>query len=104
MSLLLLGPSALVCLSLFLLFELSDAPLTLACPRDSESTPLQLKLNDLADAITTIGIISGGFLFVALLIRYFFERGMNILQRYSDLSSLLTNTNPFHAVRQVTWD
>ena len=79
----------MVCLSLFLLFELSDAPLTLACPRDSESTPLQIKSNDLADAITTIGIVSGGFLFVALFIRYFFELGTNILQRYSDVSSSL---------------
>ena len=57
-------------------------PLTLACPRDSESTPLQLKMNDLADAITTIGIIAGGFLFVALLIRYFLELETNNLQRY----------------------
>ena len=104
MSLLLLGPTALVCLSHFLLFELSDAPLTLACPRDSESTPLQLKLNDLANAITTIGIISGGFLFVALLTRYFFELGTNILQRYSDVSSSLNKSELFHAARRVTWD
>ena len=87
MSSLPLEPRAWVCLLLFLSFELSDTLLTLAFPRDLESTPLQLKLNDLADAIITIGTISGGLLFVALLIRYFFELGTNILQRYSDVSS-----------------
>ena len=88
MSLLLLGPRAWVCSSPFLSFEFSDTPLTLARPRDSESTPLQLKLNDLADAISQIGRIAGGLLFVALLIRYFFEPGTVNLQRYVDLSAL----------------
>ncbi|KAI9449867.1 calcium-translocating P-type ATPase [Lactarius psammicola] len=39
----------------------------------SENTPLQLKLNDLAEAIAKIGSIAGGLLFVALLIRYFVQ-------------------------------
>ena len=69
-------------------FKLSDAPLTLARSRGSESTPLQLKLNDLADAIAQIGRVVGGLLFVALLIRYFFEPGTVNLQRYVDLSAL----------------
>ena len=86
MSLLLLDPRAWVCLSPFLSSELSDAPLTLAHPRDSESTPLQLKLDDLADAIAQIGCIAGGLLLVAL-IRYFFEPGTANLQRYVDLSA-----------------
>ena len=90
MSLLQLDPGAWVCLSSFLLLELSDASLTSARPRDSESTPLQLKLNDLADAITQIGCIAGGLLFVALLIRGFFELGPADLQRYFDLSALKT--------------
>ena len=90
MSLLLLDPSAWVCSSLFISFELrlSDAPLTLAHPRDSENTSLKLKLNDLADAITQIGSITGGLLFVTLLVRCFFERGTANLQRYVDLSAL----------------
>ena len=69
-------------------FKLPDAPLTLAHPRDSESTLLQLKLNDLAVAISQIGSIAGGLLFVALLIRCFFELGTANLQRYVGLSAL----------------
>ena len=88
MSLLLLDPRAWVCSSPFLSFELSDALLTSAFPRDSESTPLQLKLNDLAVAIAQIGSIAGGLLFVALPIRCFFEPGTVNLQRYVDLSAL----------------
>ena len=88
MSLLLLDPRTWVCSLLFLSSELSDTPLTLARPRDSESTPLQLKLNDLADEISQIGRIAGGLLFVALLIRCFFEPGTVNLQRYVNLSAL----------------
>jgi Ca2+-transporting ATPase len=56
---------------------------------DSENTPWQLKLNDLAEAIAKVGSVAGGLLFVALLVRYFFELGTNDLQRYFDASSLL---------------
>jgi Ca2+-transporting ATPase len=71
------------------LIELTDAPLTSAFPRDLESTPLQIKLNDLTDAITKIGSIAGGLLFVALLVRYFFELETSNFQRYFDASWLL---------------
>jgi Ca2+-transporting ATPase len=60
-------------------------PLTPAFPCDSECTPLELKLNDLEDAITKIGSIAGGLLFVALLTRYFFELRTNNFQRYCDV-------------------
>jgi hypothetical protein len=90
MSLLLLEPRTWVCISLFLSFELSDVPLTSAFPCDSESTPLQLKLNDLAEAITKTGSIAGGLLCVSLLLRYFFEPGTANPQRYFDASSLLS--------------
>ena len=89
MSLLLLEPRDWVCLLIFLSVELSHAPLSLACPCDSENTPLRLNMNDLAEAIAKIGSVAGGLLFVALLIRCFFELGTNSLQRYFDLSSLL---------------
>jgi Ca2+-transporting ATPase len=56
---------------------------------DSEITPLQLKLHDLAEALAKIGSVAGGLLFVALLVRHFFEVGTNNLQRYFDASSLL---------------
>lgn len=54
----------------------------------NDNTPLQLKLNDLTDAITKIGSIAGGLLFVSLLVRYFFELGTASLQRYFGLSAL----------------
>jgi Ca2+-transporting ATPase len=48
-----------------------------ALNRDSENTPLQLKLNDLAEAIPKFGSIAGGLLFVTLLIWFFVELGTN---------------------------
>jgi Ca2+-transporting ATPase len=56
----------------------------MALRRDSENTPLQLKLNDLAEAIAKIGSIAGGLLFATLLIRYFVQLGTNNPQRYFD--------------------
>jgi Ca2+-transporting ATPase len=56
---------------------------------DSENTPLQLKLNDLAEAMAKIGSVAGGLLFAALIVRYFFEPGTNNRQRYFDAPSLL---------------
>ena len=42
----------------------------LALRRDSENTPLQLKLNGLAEVIAKIGRIAGVLLFVVLFIRF----------------------------------
>ncbi|KAH9168805.1 calcium-translocating P-type ATPase [Lactarius sanguifluus] len=55
----------------------------MALRRDSENTPLQLKLNALAETIAKIGSIAGGLLFAALLIRYFVQLGSNNPQRTS---------------------
>ena len=49
---------------------------------------MQLKLNDLVEAIATIGRVAGGLFFVALLIHSFFQPGTNNSQRYFDVSSL----------------
>ena len=55
---------------------------------ENENTPLQLKLNDLTDAITKIGTTAGGILFASLLVRYFCEPGTTNPQRYFDLPLL----------------
>ncbi|KAH9033387.1 E1-E2 ATPase-domain-containing protein [Lactarius pseudohatsudake] len=57
--------------------------ITMALRRDSENTPLQLKLNDLSEIIAKIGSIAGGLLFAALLVRYFVQLGTNNPQRTS---------------------
>ncbi|KAL6301353.1 calcium-translocating P-type ATPase [Sparassis latifolia] len=44
---------------------------------DSESTPLQLKLNDLAELIAKVGSVAGLVLFIALMIRFFVQLGTN---------------------------
>ncbi|KIL58739.1 hypothetical protein M378DRAFT_86043 [Amanita muscaria Koide BX008] len=44
---------------------------------DTESTPLQLKLNDLAELIAKIGSIAGLTLFTALMIRFFVQLGLH---------------------------
>ncbi|KAF8640285.1 hypothetical protein AX16_010180 [Volvariella volvacea WC 439] len=44
---------------------------------DTETTPLQLKLNRLAETIAKIGASAGGALFTALMIRYFVELARN---------------------------
>ncbi|KAH9905078.1 calcium-translocating P-type ATPase [Fomitopsis serialis] len=44
---------------------------------DTEDTPLQLKLNDLAELIAKAGSIAGLALFIALMIRFFVQLGMN---------------------------
>ncbi|KAH9831589.1 calcium-translocating P-type ATPase [Rhodofomes roseus] len=44
---------------------------------DTEDTPLQLKLNDLAELIAKAGSIAGLALFVALMIRFFVQLGTN---------------------------
>ncbi|KAH9159735.1 calcium-translocating P-type ATPase [Lactarius sanguifluus] len=57
--------------------------ITMALRRNSENTPLQLKLNDLSEIIAKIGSIAGGLLFAALLVRYFVQLGTNNPQRTS---------------------
>ncbi|KAH9025687.1 hypothetical protein EDB83DRAFT_2678872 [Lactarius deliciosus] len=55
----------------------------MALRRDSENTPLQLKLNDLSELIAKIGSVACGLLFAALLVRYFVHLGTNNPQRTS---------------------
>ncbi|KAI9437975.1 Ca-transporting ATPase [Lactarius indigo] len=55
----------------------------MATRRDSENTPLQLKLNDLSEMIAKIGNIAGGLLFAVLLVRYFVQLATNNPQRTS---------------------
>ena len=64
-----------------------DVPLTyfylvLAALRgETENTPLQLKLNNLAELIATLGSIAGLALFIALMIRFFVQLGTNNPER-----------------------
>ena len=44
---------------------------------DAENTPLQHKLNNLAELIATLGSIAGLALFIALMIRFFVQLGTN---------------------------
>jgi len=44
---------------------------------DAENTPLQIKLNDLAELIAKVGSAAGLILFTALMIRYFVQIGTN---------------------------
>ncbi|KAI0342676.1 calcium-translocating P-type ATPase [Trametopsis cervina] len=44
---------------------------------DAENTPLQLKLNDLAELIAKLGSAAGLILFTALMIRFFVQLGQN---------------------------
>ena len=48
---------------------------------DTESTPLQLKLNDLAELIAKVGSAAGLILFTALMIRYFVQLGKGVPKR-----------------------
>lgn len=48
---------------------------------DSESTPLQLKLNYLAELIAKLGSLAGLILFIALMIRFFVQLGTGEPQR-----------------------
>jgi Ca2+-transporting ATPase len=47
----------------------------LALRGDAENTPLQLKLNELAELIAKLGSAAGLILFVALMIRFFVQLG-----------------------------
>lgn len=50
---------------------------------DTEDTPLQLKLNDLAELIAKLGTAAGLILFSALMIRFFVQLGTGEPQRSS---------------------
>ncbi|KAG6827741.1 hypothetical protein H0H92_010587 [Tricholoma furcatifolium] len=47
----------------------------MALQSDPETTPMQVKLNDLAELIAKLGSIAGGILFAALMIRFFVQLG-----------------------------
>jgi Ca2+-transporting ATPase len=49
---------------------------------DTENTPLQIKLNILAELIAKLGSVGGLTLFVALMIEYFVALGTNRSSQY----------------------
>jgi len=49
---------------------------------DAENTPLQVKLNNLAELIAKIGSLAGLLLFMALMIRFFVQLGTGEPQRF----------------------
>jgi Ca2+-transporting ATPase len=49
---------------------------------DTENTPLQIKLNILAELIAKLGSVAGLTLFVALMIEYFVALGTNRSSQY----------------------
>ncbi|KAF7970842.1 hypothetical protein HWV62_22800, partial [Athelia sp. TMB] len=53
----------------------------MALRTDAENTPLQLKLNALAELIAKLGSIAGLVLFVALMIRFFVQLGTGVPER-----------------------
>jgi hypothetical protein len=53
-----------------------------------ESTPLQLKLNDLAELIAKLGSAAGLLLFAALMIRFFVQLGTGEPQRTASQKGL----------------
>jgi P-type Ca2+ transporter type 2C len=63
------------------LFLLRLMPARIALRGETEATPLQEKLNDLAELIAIIGSIVGAVFFTALLIRYFVQLGTGIPKR-----------------------
>ena len=52
---------------------------------DAESTPLQPKLNYLAELIAKIGSAAGLLLFTALMIRFFVQLGTSDPSRYVNI-------------------
>jgi len=69
----------------------------LALRGDTENTPLQLKLNDLAELIAKIGSIAGLALFTALMIRFFVQLGTGSPARYVGSSvSIFDPRTKFH--------
>lgn len=70
-----MGKSAMMELSTFMLIHLS------ALYGGSENTPLQLKLNGLAELFATLGGAAGLLPFAALILRFFVPLGTNDPQR-----------------------
>lgn len=60
---------------------------------DAENTPLQLKLNDLAELIAKIGSIAGLTLFSALMIRFFVQLGEHDPPRSVSISCSVLQNN-----------
>lgn len=57
-------------------FTVSEADDRVAALRtENDNTPLQIKLNNLAELIAKLGSLAGLLLFVALLIRFFVQLG-----------------------------
>lgn len=56
-----------------------------------ENTPLQIKLNNLAELIAKAGSAAGLLLFVALLIRFFVQIGQNEPVRLVFFSLVINN-------------
>ena len=52
---------------------------------DTENTPLQVKLNNLAEIIAKLGSAAGLFLFTALMIRFFVSLGPVEPTRYVNI-------------------
>ena len=59
----------------------TDGFISAALRGDTDNTPLQLKLNNLAELIAKLGSAAGLILFVALMIRFFVQLGTNYSQR-----------------------
>jgi Ca2+-transporting ATPase len=57
------------------------SPSSEALRGDPENTPLQLKLNALAELIAKLGSAAGLILFTALMIRYFVQLGTGVPER-----------------------
>ncbi|KAI0046577.1 calcium-translocating P-type ATPase [Auriscalpium vulgare] len=62
--------------------------LMMALRTDSESTPLQAKLNDLAELIAKVGTLAGSLLFVVLFIRFIVQVAMKSPQRTGSESGI----------------
>ncbi|EIW84082.1 calcium-translocating P-type ATPase [Coniophora puteana RWD-64-598 SS2] len=60
----------------------------MALRTDAENTPLQLKLNALAETIAKLGSLAGIVLFVALLIRFFVELGTGNPERNANQNGM----------------
>ena len=52
---------------------------------DTENTPLQIKLNNLAELIAKVGSAAGLALFTALMIRFFVQLGTGQPPRYANV-------------------
>ena len=67
--------------------------LCVALRGDAENTPLQLKLNDLAELIAKIGSVAGLALFTALMIRFFVQLGQHNPQRFALFTCSIVQKN-----------